>query len=260
MRVPYRGLDEWTRIVIALGGTCWSWPPRCSRSGRAAAGMGFPLAALVLLVALYAVPTVALDFQREFLRGALLALLVLAFLRLEKLRSADSRRPPALAALARRCSALIVAPALDADQPWWDYETGRSRRAGSKSATFSWDHAYGPLNWPRDGRELLRVKAQERRPTGRREPRRVRRPPLAREPGRADRGAATSSSAGRAAAARWRQQIERHGAQPAHADVRHRGLRGRRSPPAQDVARCPIGVADVRARQPQRCAAATPTG
>ena len=42
--------------------------------------------ALILLVTLYAVPAVALDFEGEFLRGALLALLVLAFLRLERLR------------------------------------------------------------------------------------------------------------------------------------------------------------------------------
>jgi hypothetical protein len=24
---------------------------------------------------------------------------------------------------------------------------------------FSWDHDYGPIRWPRDGRELFRVKA-----------------------------------------------------------------------------------------------------
>ncbi len=105
VRVPYRGLDQWTRIVIALGGTVLVvaaallafWP----RRGR----MGFPLAALIALIALYAVPMVALDFQREFLRGALLALLVLAFLRLEKLRTADM---PAAGAAWRRwrsCSA-----------------------------------------------------------------------------------------------------------------------------------------------------------
>ena len=55
-RVPYRGIDEWTRIVIPLGGTALTalagllafWPRR--------ARTGFPLAALVLLVTLYAVP------------------------------------------------------------------------------------------------------------------------------------------------------------------------------------------------------------
>ena len=55
------------------------WPRRATT--------GFPFAALVLLVTLYAVPAVALDFDGEFLRGALLAVLVLAFLRLERLRA-----------------------------------------------------------------------------------------------------------------------------------------------------------------------------
>ena len=90
-RVPYRGIDEWTRLVIPLGGTVLTvvaalaafWP----RRGRT----GFPLVALILLVTLYAVPAVALDFEGEFLRGALLALLVLAFLRLERLRLTEAR-------------------------------------------------------------------------------------------------------------------------------------------------------------------------
>jgi transglutaminase-like putative cysteine protease len=159
VRVPYRGLDQWTRTVIGLGGTALVvaaallafWP----RRGR----MGFPLAALIALIALYAVPMVALDFHREFLRGALLALLVLAFLRLEKLRTADMPAAAGLAALALVLG-LIVAPALDESDPWWDYETWALEAAGSKSATFQWNHDYGPLNWPRDGRELLRIKAK----------------------------------------------------------------------------------------------------
>jgi hypothetical protein len=46
-----------------------------------------------MLVTLYAVPAVALDFEGEFLRGALLAMLVLAFLRLERLRLSEAGRP-----------------------------------------------------------------------------------------------------------------------------------------------------------------------
>ena len=55
---------------------------------------------------------------------------------------------------------LAAAPALDTDQPWFDYETWALSNASSKSTSFSWDHSYGPLDWPRDGRELLRVKAK----------------------------------------------------------------------------------------------------
>jgi protein-glutamine gamma-glutamyltransferase len=159
-RVPYRGIDEWTRLVIALGGAMLTvvaaliafWP----RRGRA----GFPLVALVLLVTLYAVPAVALDFDAEFLRGALLTLLVLAFMRLERLRLTEARGA-ALLAGGTAIAALIVAPALDRDTPWWDYETWALSTASSHSTSFSWDHNYGPLNWPRDGREMLRVKAKQ---------------------------------------------------------------------------------------------------
>ena len=145
--------------MIPLGGTVLTavaalaafWP----RRGRT----GFPLVALILLVTLYAVPAVALDFEGEFLRGALLALLVLAFLRLERLRLTEARGAALLAA-GTAIAALIAAPALDRDTPWWDYETWALSTAASHSTSFSWDHDYGPLDWPRDGREMLRVKAR----------------------------------------------------------------------------------------------------
>ena len=54
----------------------------------------------------------------------------------------------------------MLAPALDRDAPWWDYETWALGAASARTTSFSWDHDYGPLDWPRDGRELLRVRAQ----------------------------------------------------------------------------------------------------
>ena len=161
VRVPYRGVDEWTRTVIPLGGTVLVtaaaiaafWP----RRGR----IGFPGVALALLVALYAVPAVSLDFENEFMRGAALALLVLAFLRLEKLRVGDAGNA-GLAAAGVAIVALMLAPALDRDAPWWDYESWALGAASARTTAFSWDHDYGPLDWPRDGRELLRVKAEKR--------------------------------------------------------------------------------------------------
>ena len=158
-RVPYRGLDEWTRVVITLGGTVLAvaaaliafWPRRRE--------LGLRNVALVLLVALYAVPAVALDLSSEFLSGALLALLVVAYLRLERLQITDAGAAGILA-LAVTILGLAAAPALDTDQPWFDYETWALSNAASKSTSFSWDHSYGPLDWPRDGRELLRVRAK----------------------------------------------------------------------------------------------------
>jgi transglutaminase-like putative cysteine protease len=158
-RVPYRGLDEWTRAVIALGGTALAtaaaliafWPRRN--------GLGLHLVALVLLVTLYVVPAVALDRGSELLSGALLALLAIAYLRLERLRIGDAQAA-GLLAVGVVILGLAVAPALDSGQPWFDYETWALSNASSRSTAFNWEHTYGPLDWPRDGRELLRVKAK----------------------------------------------------------------------------------------------------
>jgi MYXO-CTERM domain-containing protein len=160
VRVPYRGLDDWVRTVIPLGGSALVlfaalaafWPRRT--------GFGFPGVALLLLMILYVVPVVALDFDVEFLRGAIFTLLMVAFLRLEKLRRPDSLAAGALAVVATLV-ALVAAPVLNRDTPWFDYETWAQETSSSKSTSFTWNHTYGALNWPRDGRELLRVKAKQ---------------------------------------------------------------------------------------------------
>jgi transglutaminase-like putative cysteine protease len=53
----------------------------------------------------------------------------------------------------------IVAPRLDGSEPWLDYEAIAENLEPEKAASFTWDHGYGPLRWPRDGREVLRIKA-----------------------------------------------------------------------------------------------------
>jgi len=158
LRMPYGGIDPWIRLVIAGGGSVLVliaallafWPRRARR--------GHPYAALLTLTIVFAVPIVALHFRLELVRGAVFALLVLAFLRLETLHRADAG--PALAlALAAVLLALIAAPALNGSQPWWNYEAWAFRASASRSTSYDWNHGYGPLQWPRDGRELLRVKA-----------------------------------------------------------------------------------------------------
>lgn len=161
VRVPYRGFDEWTRTVIPLGGTVLVTAAAIAAFWPRRSRVGFPGLALTLLVALYAVPAVSLDFENEFLRGAALALLVVAFLRLEKLRVGDAGNAGMVAA-GVAVVALMLAPALDRDAPWWDYESWALGAASARTTSFSWDHDYGPLDWPRDGRELLRVQAQKR--------------------------------------------------------------------------------------------------
>jgi protein-glutamine gamma-glutamyltransferase len=158
-RVPYRGLDEWTRIVLGAGGTVLAvaaalaafWPRRRT--------LGLRNVSLVLLVTLYAVPAVALDLGAQMLSGAVLAVLVVAYLRLDRLRVGDTGAAVTLA-LAVTILGMVAAPTLDTDEPWFDYETWALSNAASKTTAFSWEHSYGPLGWPRDGRELLRVKAR----------------------------------------------------------------------------------------------------
>jgi transglutaminase-like putative cysteine protease len=160
IRVPYRGLDEWVRTAIPLGGSALValaailafWP---RGNGR----LGFPALALLALLTLYVVPVVALAMEHEFWRGAAFTLLMVVFLRLEKLRRTDTLAAAALA-LAVTTVAFAAAPLLNRDQPWFDYETWAAESSASKSTTFSWDHSYDGLNWPRDGRELMRVTAR----------------------------------------------------------------------------------------------------
>ena len=169
-RIPYRGLDDQLRLVIPLGGTVLAlvgtllacWPRRSlGTDGAGRVRLGFPLPALIALVTLYAVPAVSLILDAEFLRGAVLAGLVVTWLRLDRLRRREA--PAALVVLgAAAVLALMVAPALDKPDPWFDYENWAENAAGAKSTTFTWDHDYGALRWPRDGRELLRIRSKQR--------------------------------------------------------------------------------------------------
>jgi transglutaminase-like putative cysteine protease len=158
--VPYRGADEWTRTAILIGGTllvplaaCLAfWP-------RGAGALGLHRSAAVALGVLYAVPVVQHGPDRPYLDGTIFCLLLAAYLWLETL---DRDRLPAAGAclLAATVLGAILAPRLDAPAPWVDYESLAESLEPTKVATFSWDHGYGPLRWPRDGREILRIKAK----------------------------------------------------------------------------------------------------
>ena len=157
--VPYRGSDAWIRIAILGGGTLLAglaallafWP----RKGRQA---GWPAAAAVVLSALYAIPVVEAGPERPFLGGAVFAILLALFLWLERLRAEHVGAAGLILALAT-VAGLIAAPLLDAQRPWLDYQGLAEDLQPRAADTFDWDHRYTPLDWPRDGREVLRVKA-----------------------------------------------------------------------------------------------------
>jgi transglutaminase-like putative cysteine protease len=160
LSVPYRGVDEWNRIAMLLGGTLLAvagplvacWPGRAGR----VAPPGIPA---VVLAVLYAVPAVQLSLDHPFLEGAIFALLLAAVLFAERL---GRRELPVAAAVvvAAALAGLVLAPRLDASEPWVDYESIAQSLGERGTSSFSWDHRYGPLDWPRDGREVLRIRAR----------------------------------------------------------------------------------------------------
>jgi transglutaminase-like putative cysteine protease len=159
--VPYRGVDEWVRTAIMLGGmlligasalTAW-WPVRDERGVP-----GFPLAAAVVLGILYGVPVVENGPGEPFLDGAVFCFLLGAFVWVERLRS-DQLGVGAGCLLVAASAGLIVAPLLDGPRPWFDYESFAAHLEPQVAEQFSWNHRYGPLDWPRDGREVLRIRA-----------------------------------------------------------------------------------------------------
>jgi transglutaminase-like putative cysteine protease len=160
LSVPYRGVDEWNRIVLLLGGTALAvtgplvacWP---GRSGRPAG----PMVAVIVLGVLYAVPAVQFDAAHPFLDGAVFAVLLAAVLFAERLALRDAGLA-AGAVAAAVVAGLAFAPALDGRDPWIDYESLAQSLGERNTSVFDWNHGYGPLDWPRDGREVLRVRAR----------------------------------------------------------------------------------------------------
>jgi transglutaminase-like putative cysteine protease len=158
--VPYRGIDEWVRTALILSGVALAgaaaliafWPRAGARTP------GHPIAAAVALGALYTVPIVEHGPEAPYLSGAVFCLLLAAFLWLERLR-ADQVGVGLACVLGVTVAGGFVAPRLDAGSPWLDYEQIAEDLQPEKAATFSWDHSYGPMTWPRDGREVLRIKA-----------------------------------------------------------------------------------------------------
>jgi len=159
--VPYSGADEWTHSVLLLGGSLLTllagllaFLPR--RDGA----HGHPVAAAIALGGLYAVPAIELESARPFAAGAGFALLLAAFLWLERVQRAAA--PAALGVVAAACLlALVTAPRLEG-AALLDYERFGESLTGGAGTSYEWNHRYGPLDWPRDGREVLRVKARDR--------------------------------------------------------------------------------------------------
>src|SRR4051794_11810298 len=158
--VPYRGVDEWVRhalvaagiLLVGLAALIAFWPRPKARA------IGHPMAAAVVLGALYTIPIVEHGPKAPYLGGAVFCILLAAFLWLERMRS-DQLGVAAATILAVAVAGGFIAPRLDRSSPLLDYEHIAEELQPEKAATFSWNHSYGPMTWPRDGREVLRIRA-----------------------------------------------------------------------------------------------------
>jgi transglutaminase-like putative cysteine protease len=156
---PYVGEDHWVRLTIMLGVPAVLTPAMALAfwPGRRLAGARAALA-LVLLVALFAVPATMRDVGSPVGRGALLLILIAAWLWLPRLRARD--RVPAAAALgATVLIAMPIASAAERHEAWIDYTDWNLFSNKGAGHSFDWDHGYGPLSWSRSGATMLEVRS-----------------------------------------------------------------------------------------------------
>ena len=98
--------------------------------------------------------------------GSALAALTVCFLWLERLPLRPGLGVAALIGLAL-AGALPLAAAADRGEPWFDYQSFAEGLGPKDPVRFDWGHGdYGPITWPRNGAEVVRVKAGAP-PTGR---------------------------------------------------------------------------------------------
>ncbi len=158
---PYDGPDEWIRTTILLGAPLLLTAAAALAFWPAPVEMRRPLrgAALVLMIALYAIAVTTNSPGSPLLFGALLLALIAAWLWLPRLGAREWLTGGAVIG-AVALLAVPAATALDGDGPWLDYRSWSPFGADSGVA-FSWDHSYGPLDWPRQGTTLLNVRSEQ---------------------------------------------------------------------------------------------------
>ena len=158
--LPYLGADPWPDVTLRLGGVLLvavaaaliAWPRQEER--------GFPFLALALLLVLVITPVTAIGSTRSLVLGAAIAFLTVCFLWLERLPLRPGAGVAVLGGLAL-AGALPLSAAADRDGPWFDYRSWAEGLGTPAPVRFDWEHSYQPITWPREGRELLRIKSDE---------------------------------------------------------------------------------------------------
>jgi transglutaminase-like putative cysteine protease len=168
VRLPYASADPWPRVVLELLGaellilagllTFW---PRVSLGGGERVLVqvperGYPFVALAVLIVVVASPIVSIGGGRPVLLGLTIAALAVCFLWLERLPLRPGLGVVGLLAVAL-AGALPVAMTADRGEPWFDYRAFAESLGPADPVRFSWTQSYGPITWPRDGSEVMRV-------------------------------------------------------------------------------------------------------
>jgi transglutaminase-like putative cysteine protease len=160
VRLPYAGSDPWPGIALELSGALLLagaglvsvWP----RGGE----RGYPFMALVALLVLVAAPVISLGGARPVFLGAILTALLVCFLWLERLPLRPGLGVAALLGVAL-AGALPLAAVADQGEPWFDYKAFAEGLGPDDPVRFVWNQEYGPIDWPRDGNEVMRVKTDQ---------------------------------------------------------------------------------------------------
>jgi transglutaminase-like putative cysteine protease len=155
---PYQGGDRWVKLTLQLAGPAFLVPATLLAfwPARRAAG-ALRAVALVALIVFYGMALAERSPSGQIGRGFVLLLLVAAWLWLPRLRMRDAGAA-AVVVIAAALVALPVAAKLDTSTGWIDYRNWRVL-GNTAGVNYSWNHSYGPINWPRRGTTLLYMQA-----------------------------------------------------------------------------------------------------
>jgi transglutaminase-like putative cysteine protease len=158
---PYTGEDAWVKLTLLLASPAFLVPAAAlafwPASPRTAGVLRF--LSLVLLLVFYGTALAERAPHGELGRGFALLLLVAAWVWLPRLQIRDAG-PAAGVVIVAALVALPLAAKLDAHSGWLDYRNWRVL-GNSPGVNYSWNHRYGPINWPRRGTTLLYIQASQ---------------------------------------------------------------------------------------------------
>jgi transglutaminase-like putative cysteine protease len=155
--VPYQGTGDWLRVVIALGGLLLTVVT------AVVAGLRRPGWSLVPLLVLLAVPAIQMGPDHPWLIGAAITVPLALYLMADRL-SGRFAGGGAVALLLALGFGMVFGPIVDRDKPAIDVQDLASKLQPEQPDRFDWSHGYGPLDWPRDGTILARVKSTSNQP------------------------------------------------------------------------------------------------